>query len=222
MPKALLGSKRVPRKTLKQCVGLLIWATSIALHPRSWLAPLYSDLNSPPGSMHSKPPQMWSAFRASLKTSHSLPSLWAPKFLKFQAAPHTALRTSRVCQAPANPRITPILASCVQHSLGAPAASTGSCGCLCRRRLGRSRGLGNYFITSGLVCQNLEHAGHTGMSSLDSGASHVSETLAQLSLLQATHSHIGGGHYSFSMPSGTDNSATEASLNKLFTTSWPF
>ena len=47
------------------------------------------------------------------------------------------------------------------------------------------------------------------------------ETLAQLALLQATHSHIGGGHYSFSMPSGTDNSATEASLNKLFTTSWP-
>ena len=47
------------------------------------------------------------------------------------------------------------------------------------------------------------------------------ETLAQLALLQATHSHIGGGRYSFSMPSGTDNSATEASLNKLFTTSWP-
>ena len=47
------------------------------------------------------------------------------------------------------------------------------------------------------------------------------ETLAQLALLQATHSHIGGGHYSFSMPSGTDNLATEASLNKLFTTSWP-
>ena len=47
------------------------------------------------------------------------------------------------------------------------------------------------------------------------------ETLAQLALLQATHSHIGGGHYSFRMPSGTDNSSTEASLNKLFTTSWP-
>ena len=40
------------------------------------------------------------------------------------------------------------------------------------------------------------------------------ETLAQLALLQATHSHIGGGHYLFCMPSGTDNSATEA-------TSWP-
>ena len=70
--KALLGSRRVLRKKLEQCIGLLIW--------RSWLAPLYSDLNSPPGSMRSIPPQMWSAFRASLnkdlKTSHSLPGLW--------------------------------------------------------------------------------------------------------------------------------------------------
>ena len=41
------------------------------------------------------------------------------------------------------------------------------------------------------------------------------ETLAQLALLQATHSHIGGGRYSFSMPSGTDNSAAEAGINKL-------
>ena len=75
----VLGGKRVLRKTLKQCIGLLIWATSIALYLRSWLTPLYSDLNSPPGLMRSAPPQMWSAFRASLskdlKTSHSLPSL---------------------------------------------------------------------------------------------------------------------------------------------------
>ena len=47
------------------------------------------------------------------------------------------------------------------------------------------------------------------------------ETLAQLALLQATHSHIGGGRYSFSMPSGTDNSAAEAGISKMFTTSWP-
>ena len=47
------------------------------------------------------------------------------------------------------------------------------------------------------------------------------ETLAQLALLQATHSHIGGGRYSFSTVSGIDNSAAEAGINKLFTTSWP-
>ena len=78
--KSLLGNRRVLRKTLEQCIGLLIWATSIALHLRSWLAPLYADLSSPPGSMRSTPPQTWSAFRASLtkdlKTSHSLPGLW--------------------------------------------------------------------------------------------------------------------------------------------------
>ena len=87
------------------------WATSIALHLRSWLAPLYSDLNSPPGSMHSTPAQMWSVFRASLnkglKTSHSpfraCGSQWAPKSWKFQVAPCTALRTSRKCRALASP-----------------------------------------------------------------------------------------------------------------------
>ena len=39
--------------------------------------------------------------------------------------------------------------------------------------------------------------------------------------LAATHRHIGGGRYSFSMPSGTDNLAAEAGINKMFTTSWP-
>ena len=39
------------------------------------------------------------------------------------------------------------------------------------------------------------------------------ETLAQFALLQATHSGVGGSRYSFSLPSGTDNSATEAGVN---------
>ena len=51
--KALLSQKQVLRKTLEQRVGLLIWATSFALHLRSWLAPLSADLN--PDSMHSTP-----------------------------------------------------------------------------------------------------------------------------------------------------------------------
>ena len=33
--KALLSQKRVLRKTRKRCIGLLIWATSVALHLRS-------------------------------------------------------------------------------------------------------------------------------------------------------------------------------------------
>ena len=147
----------------------------------------------------------------------------------------------KLCRAQANPRgyvsqipITLILASPSQASnalhgwlrassaLGTatPVASPGSRGCVCRRRLGGNRGLGNHFLTSGLVCRNLEHAGHAGSMALPCQA-WTAVPLAQLALLQATHSHIGGGHYSFSVPSGTDNSATEASLNKMFTTSWP-
>ena len=49
----LSQAHKVPRKALEQCLGLLIWATSISKHSRPWLAPLYSDLHSPPGSMYS-------------------------------------------------------------------------------------------------------------------------------------------------------------------------
>ena len=74
-------------------------------------------------------------------------------------------------------------------------------------------------LPSGLVCRNRA----AWPCLVKPGQRYIAcfETLAQLALLQATHSHIGGGRYSFSMLSGTDNSATEASLNKLFTTSWP-
>ena len=47
------------------------------------------------------------------------------------------------------------------------------------------------------------------------------KTLAQLALLQATHSHIGGGRYSFSMPSGSATWPPKAGFKQMFTTSWP-
>ena len=47
---ALLSSKKVNKKALQSCLGLLNWATSISHHLMSYTAPLYSDLNSPPGT----------------------------------------------------------------------------------------------------------------------------------------------------------------------------
>ena len=44
------------------------------------------------------------------------------------------------------------------------------------------------------------------------------ETLAQFALLQCTHHITGHSHLLVNVPSGTDNTATEAGLNKLFTT----
>ena len=89
-------------------------------------------------------------------------------------------------------------------------------------------GIGGWAITSCQVVwfaetQNMQDIRAVWPCLVKPGQRYIAcfKTLAQLALLQATHSHIGGGYYSFSMPSGTDNSATEASLNKLFTTFWP-
>ena len=181
--KALLGSRRVLRKTLdlghQRCAASEILVSAATLGPQQ-----------PTRLKRPIPPQMWSAFRASLnkdlKTSHSLVDHSGLQNLtKFQVAPCTA-RTSRGCPALANPRgcalRTPIytslskssqqcltwLALCFQRSPVQlwPAASTGCRGRVCRRRLGRDRGLGNHILPSSLVCQNLEHAGHTGRVAL--------------------------------------------------------
>ena len=154
--KSLLGSG-VPHKTLEQCIGLLIWATSIALHLRSWLAPLYADLNSPPSSMRSIPPQCGQPFEHRQGTSKLVTacrdcgSQRAPKSWKFQAAPCIALKTFRECLALASPHgcasrtpithtpafpvpyLAGVVLSTLTHSaVGAatPAASSG-----CRRRV---------------------------------------------------------------------------------------
>ena len=47
------------------------------------------------------------------------------------------------------------------------------------------------------------------------------ETLAQFALLQSTYHISGHSHLQVNVPTGTDNTATEVGLNKLFTTKWP-
>ena len=118
------------------------------------------------------------------------------------------------------------LASCFRHSPIQPLARPRQLQALAATNAcaeDEMVGIGGWAITSSQVVWFAEtwNARHTSRVKPAQRYSACFETLAQLALLQATHSHIGGGHYSFSMPSGTDNSATEASLNKLFTTSWP-
>ena len=47
------------------------------------------------------------------------------------------------------------------------------------------------------------------------------ETIAPFALLKAAHQKLGHSHYSFALPTGSDNIATEAGTNSLFTTTWP-
>ena len=58
----LLEHKRVPRKDLESCLGLLMWATSVSSHLRCFAAPLYADLHSPPGTQSPIPPRSWPQF----------------------------------------------------------------------------------------------------------------------------------------------------------------
>ena len=70
----LLDKPKASRKLLEKTIGLLVWATSISLHLRPFLAPLYSDLHSPPGSQYAIPATQWQTFLSSLKDDLSLPS----------------------------------------------------------------------------------------------------------------------------------------------------
>ena len=133
--------------------------------------------------MHSIPPQLWSAFRASLNKDLKT-SLWIAVLLKFQAAPRTALRTSRVCQAPANPRgyvsqiritytVEPamlyVASSCFQHSPVQPLARPHQLQALAAADACAENdlvGIGGWAITSSQVVWYLEHAGHTGSMAL--------------------------------------------------------
>ena len=208
--------------------------------------------------MHSRPPQMWSAFRASLtkdlKTSHSLPGLWitaGSKILEISGrtlhcpqdvpqVPSTSKPTWVRIADPNNPytslskssqQCLTWLASCFRHSPIQPLARPHQLQALAAADAcaeDETVGIGGWAITSSQVVWfaetwNMQDIRAVWPCLVKPAQRYIAcfETLAQLALLQATHSHIGGGHYSFSMPSGTDNSATEASLNKLFTTSWP-
>ena len=66
--RGLLATKKVSRKALQQCLGLLVWATGTSAHLRPQLAPRYRDLNSPPGTMYGIHAQQWRLFLDALST----------------------------------------------------------------------------------------------------------------------------------------------------------
>ena len=94
---ALLRPKRVKRKLLEQVLELLIWATSLSLELRSWLAPLYADLHSPPGCMISVHARLWPAFLSALTAKAVLALPVRGVFMPPQhAAPPTCLASCPV------------------------------------------------------------------------------------------------------------------------------
>ena len=74
---------KVQRKDLEAALGLLNWATSLSKHMRPFMAPLYKDLRSAKGTLHSIAPSMWSSFVECLDSTAKLtrtPSgTWLPR-----------------------------------------------------------------------------------------------------------------------------------------------
>ena len=80
---ALQQHSKVRRKDLEAALGLLNWATSLRKHMRPFMAPLYKDLRSAKGTLHSIAPSMWSSFLECLDSTAKLtrtPSgTWLPR-----------------------------------------------------------------------------------------------------------------------------------------------
>ena len=171
----LLSQPKACRKLLERTIGLLVWATSISLHLRPYLAPLYSDLNSPPGSQYAIPAPIWQIFHSSLTDQlqlHTCPvGLYIPtgsKILEYRgyrkSQPQPRLNSSE----PQTPRQhTPVYAGKV---LKASTACTNPCSLsrkthvhaqspqlpgggrrLCRRVDRRHRRVGNHPYSRSLV-----------------------------------------------------------------------
>ncbi len=70
----ILQTPKVCRKLLERTIGLMVWASSISLHLRPHLAPLYADLYSPPGSQYAVPAPLWQTFRSALSNDLQLPA----------------------------------------------------------------------------------------------------------------------------------------------------
>ena len=80
---ALQRKSKIPRKELEAVLGLRNWATSISKHLRPFMAPLYKDLHSGQGTLHSIAPAAWQAFYdclgATAQLSRTPTGSWLPR-----------------------------------------------------------------------------------------------------------------------------------------------
>ena len=89
--------------------------------------------------------------------------------------------------------------------------------CLCRRHQSRNGRLVHIQPLRLMVRRNVGLSGSPAAVALP----HQGGTLAQLALMRIAWTAKGQAVHGICMPSGTGNTASEAGVNKLFTTAWP-
>ena len=252
---ALLRSKRIKKKLLEQ---VLIWATSLSLELRSWLAPLYADLRSPPGCMISVHARLWPAFLSALNSKAVLASpvhgIFMPLGSRVLEYQQTSIRSStdlprivpshkpawvRVADPAAEHTRLPAaskaniewLLQCFQANLARPLRSKPV---LARKAAadacaeGTTVGISGWFISSRSVSWFAETSDFQEVQQqwpclTKEAQRYIAcfETLAQLALMRVAWTAEGQAAHGVRMPSSTDNAASEAGVNKLFTAAWP-
>ena len=254
----LLEHKRVPRKELESCLGLLMWATSVSSHLRCVAAPLYADLHSPPGTQYPIPPRSWPQFLWCLdsqcRVTKDASFLQLPikaKVIEVKGKPVSSktdiwpipAADKTVWVRVADPNAQEItlrndskaalhwLAQCFTHEFRMPLAQPPLLPCLSAADAmadGSQVGIGGWLCTSS---QTFWFAQQWSIAELRAHWPFLTkdaeqyiacfETIAQWVLLQMDYSATGCSSLRFCLPTPSDNSPTQASVNKLFTTAFP-
>ena len=78
----LAKKRKIPRKLLERALGLLMWATTTCSQLRPYMAPLYKDLHSGKGTLHSVHANSWQTFLDALDEDavvrHKPVGMWLP------------------------------------------------------------------------------------------------------------------------------------------------
>ena len=88
---AMRRTPKVQRKALEAMLGLLTWATTMSPQLRPFLAPLYNDLRSAKGTLHSIPASQWMHFYQALDNQACVQhtaGMWLPKQAKLLEVAH--------------------------------------------------------------------------------------------------------------------------------------
>ena len=243
----LHDSKKVLRKTLEQTIGLLVWATAINPHMRPHFAPLYVLgcrqplaqfprlprhgsylLQRSVGNLHPGAKVIEYGGR-SLHTKADLPLVprsSKPQYVRVAdpASKTTTLQKDSECLA--------WLRNTLEYSPTAPLSDPPclTCPAAAGRLRGRGHGgrrrLADHKPRCSLVLADLVHprpAPDLAFRHQKGPGVYLSsfEALAQFMLLQAAYHRLHHKHATFCLPTGSHNSAAEATLNTLFSTSWP-
>ncbi|OLP75956.1 hypothetical protein AK812_SmicGene44177 [Symbiodinium microadriaticum] len=235
---ALQRKSKIPRKELEAVLGLLNWATSISKHLRPFMAPLYKDLHSGQGTLHSIAPAAWQAFYDCLDASGQLsrtPSgSWLPR--NGRVLEVGSLKVSCKADVPKvppshkhswvrifDPRRGEIhlrqeskfvlewLRHCFAHEQPRSLRAAPLLHCLSAADAFADKhrmGIGGWLTTS------KRYFWYSEIFSAE-------QALAQLALAQCVWQALRSKHVRFVLPSASDNTSAESGLNKLFSTAEP-